>query len=437
MTRPLLTDDEHARLRALLVRVAGLVVDAPRREAVALSVHERVRRTGVAGVPAYLDLLEGSPQERQQLLDEVTVPETHFFRNPPQVAALRSTVVPQLLREAAARGDRRLRCWSAGCSTGEEPYTLAALLREQLPPGRSFDARVLGTDVSQRALAAAEQARYGERSLRLVGAAALARHFAPLPDGRWAVRPEVRALVELRHHNLVTEPVPAAPGELDLVLCRNVTIYFDRETTRALLGRLHDALRPGGWLLLGHAETLWQVSDAFTLVPVGSGDDAAFLYRRPAPGQRRSAPPASRAPVPAPALPPAAPPDPLLASRAALAAGEYARAADLAADVARALPLLAAARYVAGVALASLGRDAAAAVALRGAVYLAPDDGLARFVLAGVLARLGDRAAAAREYSAAADALVTAPPAPTAPELGGRSSAELAELCRRLADPGA
>ncbi|MCU1692687.1 MAG: methyltransferase, CheR-type, partial [Frankiales bacterium] len=277
MRPPPLTDEQFEALRTLLARLAGLVFEPSRRDSVGYCVAERMRASGAPDVEAYLALLSGN-EERQRLLDEVTIQETHFFRNPPQVRALRQHVLPALVRAAAET--RRLRIWSAGCSTGEEPYTIAMLLRELLPSTAGWDVQVLGTDVSSRALAAARCARYGPRSVQMASPEDLARHFLPGPDGSAEVRPDVRDLVQLRHHNLVTEPVPFAPGELDLVLCRNVTIYFGKDTTRALMARLHASLRDGGYLFLGHSETLWQVSEDFRLVPLGSGDSAAFVYRR-------------------------------------------------------------------------------------------------------------------------------------------------------------
>jgi chemotaxis protein methyltransferase CheR len=276
-----LTDEEFARLRLLLSRAAGLVFDETRRESLAYSITERLRATGETSVSAYLDLVQssGSP-ERQELLDEVTIQETHFFRNPPQVRALRAHVVPELVRAAAA-GTKRLRIWSAGCSTGEEPYTIAMLLRELLPSTAGWDVQVVATDVSAKALDAARAGTYGARSVQLATPEERSRFFTELPDGRYEVRPEVRELVTFTHHNLVTDPLPFAADErLDLVLCRNVTIYFSRETTRALVSRLHTGLRDGGYLFLGHSETLWQISDEFRLVALGSGDSAAYVYRR-------------------------------------------------------------------------------------------------------------------------------------------------------------
>jgi chemotaxis protein methyltransferase CheR len=476
MTRLLLTDAEFATLTKLLHSAAGLSFDQARRDSLAYSIADRMAATQTPDVSSYLALLTGpaGPVERQALLDEVTIPETHFFRNPPQVRALRKHVLPELLRQAAA--GKRLRIWSAGCSTGEEAYTVAILLRELVPASANWDIKVLATDVSTRALAAAKNARYAERSFVMTDALDLSRWFVlDANDGAWVVRDEVRALVEFAHHNLVTDPPPFDPDQVDLILCRNVTIYFDRETTRQLMKRLHGRLRDGGYLFLGHAETLWQISDDFALVPIGD----AFVYRRlaatdeshehrwvlpdrrtedeprptradrrrgdadrrgrpalaaPLPEQRPSPPPVLSAPVvPEPASAPAPPPDPLDAVRAAIAEGRYAEAADVAAEVVATTPLWAQAHYLHGVALTNLGQDAQALVALRKAVYLDPQHGLAHFLLGGALARHGEPMAAARSYRAAASTLGRRPLDGVADELGGRSVAELAALCTQLA----
>ncbi|MDP3711622.1 MAG: CheR family methyltransferase [Mycobacteriales bacterium] len=480
MSRLSLTDEQFVRLRRMLAAAAGLAFDDARRDSLAYSLAERLRACGLTDVSAYLDRVDGDPVERQRLLDEVTIQETHFFRNPPQVRALRTHVLPELIRHAESNG-RRLRIWSAGCSTGEEPYSTAMMLRELLPSTAGWDVKVVATDVSERALAAARQARYGARAVQMATPEELARFFITHPDGTNEVRQEVRDLVELRHHNLVTEPVPFAPDEqVDLVLCRNVTIYFSRDTTRALMTRLHTALRDGGYLFLGHSETLWQVSEDFRLVSLGSGDSSAFVYRRlddhsggerrtvlpdrrtddegppPPLDERRQAPrrsalwesltkprslvPASREAVvaaerltaPAPKVPTGSPVEIAASVRESLAAGRYEEASQGAAALVAVDPLRLEGHYLRGLALVNQGRDVEALVDLRKAVYLDASSGLAHFLLAGVLARLGDAGAAAREYRAAADTLGRQPGDATAPELGGRSVEDLVALCEQL-----
>lgn len=453
-----LTDEQFDALRQLLSDVAGLAFDDARRESMAYSIAERLRDTGTRDVATYLAAL-ADPVERQRLVDEVTIQETHFFRNPPQVRALRQHVLPELLRHAEGNG-RRLRIWSAGCSTGEEPYSIAMCLRELLPVDDGWDVKVLATDVSQRALAAARTARYGPRAVMNATPEELARFFTLEPDGSYVVRQHVRDLVEFRHHNLVTEPVPFPSNErIDLVLCRNVTIYFSRDTTRALMKRLHECLRDGGYLFLGHSETLWQVSEDFRLVSLGSGESAAFVYRRldgsterravlpdrrtaqaPKSAERRVRPRRADRLVeilhkPVTLQPRTKPPvaDELISqTRAALARGAYGEAAALAGEAVEVEPLRGEAFYLHGLALVDQCDDQGALVELRKAVYLEPRMGFAHFLLAGVLDRLGDRAASAREYAAAADTLGLAPGDATAEELGGRSVRELAQLCRQL-----
>ena len=494
------SDEEFEQLRDLLGNAAGLVFDDSRRDALSFCVSERMRQTGIEDVAAYLSMLvqPSSEAERQALLDEVTIPETHFFRNPPQIQALRRHVLPQLLKDAGARG-RKLTVWSAGCSTGEEPYTVAMLIRELLPLTSGWDVKISATDISRRGLAHAKAGRYGERSLVMTDPDDVSRFFTRDIAGRdaaYVVRPEITELVEFRRHNLVTEGIPFGPGEVDLVMCRNVTIYFDRATTRALVGRLHDSLRDGGYLFLGHAETLWQVSDAFNLVTLGD----AFVYRRDdaadageaerrtvlpdrrspgrsdrwgierrsgrdrrgdatppprglvatigrvlttpiGPGASRQAPP--KPDVPAPAAPPAVSvpvtttqpePAPVTEVRRALTDGRYSDAVALAERMAEAQPLAPDAHYLHGLALTNLGRDAEALVELRKSIYLDSGFGFAHFLLAGALARLGESVAAVRSYRAAADVLRQMPPDIAADELGGRKASELAELCSELAD---
>ncbi|MDP9102120.1 MAG: protein-glutamate O-methyltransferase CheR [Actinomycetota bacterium] len=470
-----LSDDEFATVRTLLARAAGLAFDESRRESLGYSLGARIEETGSRSVAAYLDTVSRDPAERQRLLDEVTIQETHFFRNPPQIRALRTHVLPELVRHAATNG-KRLRVWSAGCSTGEEPYSVAMMIRELLPSTAGWDVKVVATDVSERALEQARLAVYGARAVQMATPEELDTFFVPHPGGTYEVRQDVRDLVELRHHNLVTEQPPfGAEDRVDLILCRNVTIYFSRDTTRSLMQRLHACLRDGGYLFLGHSETLWQVSDDFRLVALGTGDSSAFVYRRVEPGEerrrvlpdrrtadegppppgleRRQGPrrgsaiievltkprrlPLTREPARTPlfgAAPVAvdASVDALPAVRAALAEGAYEHAAELAAAMVAKDPMRAEAHYLRGLAMVNLSRDADALVDLRKSVYLDPSSGLAHFLLAGVLARLEDPAAAAREYRAAADTLGRQPTDATATELGGRSVRELAQLCAQL-----
>ncbi|WP_242361966.1 protein-glutamate O-methyltransferase CheR [Anaeromyxobacter sp. SG17] len=243
-----------------------------------------------------------------ELVEAAVVGETYFFRHPEQLDAVREVVL------ARAQRERPLRIWSAGCATGEEPYSLAMLLRDA---GRAACRdRILATDVSARALAVAAEAVYGAWSLRRLDPGARARHLeGEGPQVR--VRAEVRAAVEFRRHNLYSEPAPAGP--FDLVVCRNVLIYFDPETARAITARLLEAVAPGGVLLLGPVEVPIAEKLAVERLEVGG----TVIFRRLAPGEvrtERAAPAkarsrgrsASAAPAPTPA--PIATPTPAAAT---------------------------------------------------------------------------------------------------------------------------
>ena len=457
-----LTDAEYAALAGFLAQQAGLVFDQSRRPALASIVGDRIATTGAADLGAYLARISApaGADERQRLLDDVTIPETHFFRNPPQMEALRRRLLPELMRRAVARG-RTLTVWSAGCSTGEEPYSLAMLAAEvaaSLPEAPKV--RIVATDLSSVAVAATQRARYSGRSVALVDQRAFDRWFTEDEDGSYAVVPEIRATVDVRLHNLVTDEPPFEPGEVDLVVCRNVTIYFSRDTMRDLVGRFHGVLGAGGYLVVGHAETLWQVTDAFTLVTLGD----AFAYRKDlpavpeptvagpepvvhaAPRREVRRTPLQRARESWPEAPSAAHrptdamPDPdhatelLRQAREALAQTRYAEAARLAAAASGASPFEVDAYIVEGRARATVGDDEGALVALRKAVYLAPKAGHARFQLAGALSRCGEHGGAAREYRAAAVALPVTDQVELDDLLDGCDVQQLVVLCRRLAD---
>jgi chemotaxis protein methyltransferase CheR len=456
-----LTDAEYTALAGFLARQAGLVFDQSRRPTLAGVAADRLAATGAVDLGAYLARISSpaGADERQHLLDAVTIPETHFFRNPPQMQSLRRRILPELMRRALTRG-RPLTVWSAGCSTGEEPYSLAMLVAEvaeSLPVAP--EVRIVATDLSSNAVDATRAGCYRGRSLALVEKPALSRWFTPHGDGSFSVVPRIRDMVDVRLHNLVTDEPPFDHGEVDLVVCRNVTIYFSRETMRDLVGRFHSVLGAGGYLLVGHAETLWQVTDTFTLVTLGD----AFAYRKDLPAVaveavpepvstvvhiprravRRS--PDQRARVSWPEAPPRQPrpddfvPDPdqatdlLAQARVALEQTRYAEASRLAAAAAAASPFEVDAYLVEGRARTTVGDDEGALVALRKAVYLAPHAGHARFQLAGALSRCGELAAAAREYRAAAAALPGTPKEDLVDLLDGCEVEQAVALCRHLA----
>ena len=199
----------------------------------------------VAGTP---------PRWLYRLVEYLTVGETYFFRDPAQIAALRETILPDLVKQRWS--ERRLRVWSAGCSTGEETYTLAILLRETLAIS-GWDVQLVGTDVNRESLRHARDARYAAWSFRATPDPRRDQYFEPIvSDSGWRLIEPIRRMARFTWMNLGADRIVPPAAELDLVVCRNVTIYFDDDATQRLYRALVAALAPGGWLMLGPSDPL-------------------------------------------------------------------------------------------------------------------------------------------------------------------------------------
>ena len=248
-----LTEQDSLELRALKEQIrnqSGLFCEGYKEKCLRRRLAVRMRARGVHRYAEYAALLEADPAEYQTLLNTVTINVSKFFRNPEVWDVVRTIVLPDLFRER-----RPIRAWSAGTATGEEPYTLAMLVREHAAEHGNVDpalVEILATDIDEPALQKARAASYPELALVETPAEAKARWFEP-GGPPYRVRPEIRRMVRFSQGDLIRDP---APESLDLVFCRNVFIYFERELQEELLVRFVDALRPGGWLVLGKVETL-------------------------------------------------------------------------------------------------------------------------------------------------------------------------------------
>jgi chemotaxis protein methyltransferase CheR len=239
---------------ALVCRRAGLYFDQKRRPQLEAGLGNALRRSGASVTPAeYLQRLDREPELFDDLLAELTVGETYFFRDQDQFGLLRERAVPELL---ARRPEKLpLRIWSAGCASGEEPYSVAILLHQL---GALTGARIVGTDISRPLLRRARRARYTSWSLRGVPDDMVRRYFTPAGGGV-ALAATVRDAVEFRYLNLAAPSYPslmAGVWEMDLILCRNVLIYFAPSLIAEVGARLAAALSDDGWLLLGSADPL-------------------------------------------------------------------------------------------------------------------------------------------------------------------------------------
>lgn len=245
-------DHEFLELTGKIARERGFGCASYKEKCLRRRIAVRMRARGVHTFRDYARLLDDDGAEYDRLLDALTINVTKLFRNWDVYAAIAATVVPALWGRQADR----IRVWSAGCSSGEEPYSLAVLfhrhvarLRETHRLGR---VDVLGTDIDRGSLAAAERAHFEEGDFADTPAELRERYFAPAAP--FTVAPEVRRMVRFDRHDLLTDPPPGR--DLDFVSCRNVLIYFDRETQERLFMRFHAALAPGGYLVLGKVETL-------------------------------------------------------------------------------------------------------------------------------------------------------------------------------------
>ena len=271
----------------------------------AARVKERVAALALRDADAYLGVLEGERggEELDRLAETLRVGETRFYRHAAHVSALQRVVVPELRVRRAE--ERKLRAWSAGCASGEEAYTLAILLGEGVPV--EWQIEVLGTDISEEAIATARAGVYDLAALENVPPPTRARSFVAGPrPGTARVAPAVAARVKFERRNLLE---PVYPRKLDVVLCRNVLIYFDAAAQKATVERLIESLAPGGYLFLGYAETL----RGFERLEALRSDDGIVYRRELAPRAARAQRPSHPPPVRPRATPGAVPPPPVSA----------------------------------------------------------------------------------------------------------------------------
>ncbi|MCB2226396.1 MAG: protein-glutamate O-methyltransferase CheR [Desulfarculaceae bacterium] len=264
---PLRASDFTA-IRDLVKQRTGITLGPNKQDLVISRLSRRLRALGLANFTQYVALLQSAAGEDElvQMINQITTNQTGFFREGHHFDFLRQTALPSL---TATGPPRALRAWSAGCSSGEEAYSLAITLSEFLALRPGWSARVLATDLHTALLRRASQGIYGRLETERLPRHLLLKHFARLrePGGpHFQARPELRQMIVFGKMNLMGAPYPRA-ASLDLIFCRNVLIYFEAEDKAAIVERLSAALKPGGWLFLGHSESL--LSDAGRFACVG------------------------------------------------------------------------------------------------------------------------------------------------------------------------
>ena len=246
---------DFRRVQGLIKARVGIDLGANKQALVYGRLARRLRALGMQDFNDYLALVEDAgSEEAGRFVNEITTNVTEFFRENHHFEFLARTVLPVLWKRQGP-GAGRVRFWSAGCSTGEEPYSLAMTIRENMPSAGSWDIKILATDLDTDVLAHASEGLYAEERLEKVPAARLGKFFSRAgKTGAYQVRPEVRSLITFKQLNLM-EPWPIQ-GPFDVIFCRNVVIYFDEATKRGLVQRYRQLLGPGGYLMLGHSESM-------------------------------------------------------------------------------------------------------------------------------------------------------------------------------------
>jgi chemotaxis protein methyltransferase CheR len=271
--------EEFRLIREHILKYCGVTLADDQRAFVERRLRERLAVLGLSDFRAYYRHLRfdpSGPAEIEDAAEAITTHETYFFREDYQLKAFRDELLPQIF----AKGDRgRLAIWSAGCSTGEEPYTLAMLLLEAGVP-RGWDVRIFGSDLSRRVISHARRGVYGPSSFRQCPDRYRSRFFEPSGEGL-AVSREVRSLCHFGQLNLVDAARVALIGKIDVIFCRNVMIYLEPSARRAVIEQFYRRLSPGGYLLLGHSESLLSTTTAFE--PIMLRTD--LVYRRSAESQ--------------------------------------------------------------------------------------------------------------------------------------------------------
>lgn len=282
-----LSEPELKLLQTLIYEQCGMYFDDRRTHFLEDRLHRRLRACRMESFYSYYRLLtsrEGRG-ELSALLENLTVNETSFFRNQPQLELFHKTILEDLLRRKQSRGDTRLRLWSAGCSTGQEAYTMAMLtcdalaffMLRQASTQRQFSPKplvpppwrleIVASDISYSALRAAQEGVYRDHQLEPVDTMYRLRYFDRVGD-TYRVKDALRQIVQFDFHNLKTEYLPQRN---DVIFCRNVMIYFDAAEQKRLVEKLWRCLNPGGHLLIGHAETLYGISDRFRMLHLNHG----------------------------------------------------------------------------------------------------------------------------------------------------------------------
>lgn len=271
-----INEEELRRLCDFLYRRTGMVFTEAKRYYVERRVADRMSATGATSFASYFARLRGDVGgEVEQFINAFTVNETYFYREEHQLQCLTNDLLAERIRERP-RSDA-IRIWSSPCSTGEEPYSIAMWLLENWALVDTYDIEIVGSDIDTRALEAAAEGVFGKRALMRLSPDLIGRYFTAMDDERWRILDDLRGSVRFSQANLV-DPAQTRPhGQFDVIFCRNVLIYFDDASRRIAAENLYENLAPGGFICLGHTESMSRISPLFEVRRFAD----AIVYQRP------------------------------------------------------------------------------------------------------------------------------------------------------------
>jgi chemotaxis protein methyltransferase CheR len=274
-----LSPEDSMLFQELLIEVSGLRFEESRNQSLHLALWQRLQHRGYDSYQEYYNLLKFHPEGRleiRELLDLITIGETYFFRNKAQFNVLMRFVLPEIIKRKVESGDRCIRAWSAGCSRGDEAYSVAIAIMEVLPSYSEWNISILGTDINRNGLACSEEAIYVQKDIGHLEKEYLDKYFN-IRGSTYLLKEDVKSLVRFEYHNLAKDPfVHEGIQNVDIIFCRNVIIYFDAQTTQRVIENFHNCLAEDGYLFLGHTETLWQITNKFERVEFPQ----TFIYKK-------------------------------------------------------------------------------------------------------------------------------------------------------------
>ena len=270
------TEEEFSRLCEFLYRRTGMSFTETKRYYVERRVQDRMKAIGALSFASYFARLRGDLDgEIEQFINAFTVNETYFYREDNQLTCLTTDLLAR--RTAVKPRSESVRIWSIPCSTGEEPYSIAMWLLENWPQVDAWDIEIVGSDIDTRVLEAAREGLYGRRALMRLTPELIERYFEPVGEERWRILGDLRDSVRFSAANVMEPAQTGAHGRFDVIFCRNMLIYFDDASRRLAAENLYESLAPGGYICLGHTESMSRISPLFEACRFAD----AIVYQRP------------------------------------------------------------------------------------------------------------------------------------------------------------